>query len=213
MELNRNVEHIISTSILGEKPQRRILERHVREVEAWGDFIWGSFLRVLAGAKPTASPDLASSLKQLLEGELQPRVVAIQKMLIDRGIQHPESVASAGSRVLRKVFAEVDSFVLSIPDAPPRESAARTYDNFTITGGHVFFGDGTTINIGSITLGDVLRGLEAEIDSQVKDPEERASLLTRLHDLIKHPAMNTLAQIGLPEVLRKLSEITGWLPK
>lgn len=87
--------------------------------------------------------------------------------------------------------------------AAPTRPADR-FGGVTITGSNVTFGDGSHINIASITVGDILRALEAE-SSSIGDPEQQKSFRSRISELLKHPAATTILQTGLPELLRRLS--------
>ncbi len=96
--------------------------------------------------------------------------------------------------------------VLPQPDAPPARagSAGHTYGAVTITGGNVSFGDGTTMNITSVTLGDLFRRIESEVEAKVSDPKEKRSILDRLKDLTKNPAFAIILQTALPEILKHI---------
>ena len=86
---------------------------------------------------------------------------------------------------------------------------SRSYRNITITGSTVNFGDGASINITNVTVGDILGRLEGEITSKVTDPEQRRTLLTRLRELVGHPAFAGILQVALPEILKRLSNAAG----
>jgi hypothetical protein len=81
----------------------------------------------------------------------------------------------------------------------------RTFSNITISGGStVTFGDGSEINIATVTLGSLLQAVESAIETKVTDPGEKQSLLARLHELTRHPALTTVLQTTLTELLRSI---------
>jgi len=88
--------------------------------------------------------------------------------------------------------------------SPAAKFDARAYGGVTITGGNVTFGDGSNISITTVTVSDLLRALEAHVEKAVEDPEKRSTALTKVSDFLKHPALTTVLQTALPELLKYL---------
>ncbi len=99
-------------------------------------------------------------------------------------IEHPEQFPALGTTIII--------------------SAPRTYGDITVSGGHVTFGDGASINITSVTFTDLVRALEGEIEAKVSDPQEKKSLLGYLAGLTKNPSFTTFLQVTLPELLKRI---------
>lgn len=125
------------------------------------------------------------------------RTAAVVQYLLQRG--YLDGVLGPGVCLTP---AGID-FLETEPVSPA--SGSRVFGNVTFTGpATVTFGDHSPINITKITIGDFLRGVEAEIEARVADPEERKSLLARMRDLLNSPAAGEIIRVGLPEILKRL---------
>jgi hypothetical protein len=86
-------------------------------VEAWGDIVWRTFVKVFSDTKVTPFPDLASNMKRWVEHEIKPWVSGICVTLQRDGIHHLELINIAGAHALAKAYAEIDYFVLTLQPA------------------------------------------------------------------------------------------------
>jgi hypothetical protein len=97
-----------------------------------------------------------------------------------------------------------DLLAPAAPAAAPKADS-RAFTNVNISGGNVNFGDGSSINITTITVAQLLQALERHIESTVADPMQKKSLLAKVSEVLKHPAATTALQVGLPQLLKLLS--------
>jgi ribosomal protein S8E len=94
--------------------------------------------------------------------------------------------------------------LLETGEMKPSDVGAPGFGPITISGGNVTFGDGSHINITTVTAGDLLRALQAHVEATVADPATKESVLAQIGSVLKHPASTAVLQVALPELLKRL---------
>jgi hypothetical protein len=91
-------------------------------------------------------------------------------------------------------------------EAPAMSNApeGRSFSGFNINATNVTLGDGSAINITTITISQLLEALREHVDRTVHDPAQKKTLIGKISDVLKHPAATTALQASLPELLKVL---------
>jgi hypothetical protein len=90
------------------------------------------------------------------------------------------------------------------PETPAPPATSHRIGDITITGSNVTLGDGAHINITNVTVRDILRAADRAAEL-IENPEQRLSFRKRVGAILSHPMAATVLQMGVPELLRRLS--------
>jgi len=99
-----------------------------------------------------------------------------------------------------------------VPETPQESNTGKKRSSGSKFGGvniaqagTVVMGDKNIVaKIDSITVSDFLKVLESQIQEQVQDPQQKATLLQKIEDISRNPAANTVLGQTLGHILRVL---------
>lgn len=123
----------------------------------------------------------------------------------ERGLLPPQIDRTVLMSAVSGAIAFIESMLEKSENEPFGPAAG--FGPIIISGGNVTFGDGSNVNITTVTMGDLLKGLQSHVEATAPDPgdpSKKESLLAQINNLLKHPASTTILQVGVPELLKRL---------